>query len=270
MGWRERLGLGPERADGGFEAGAAPDDKRTPVPASGAAGKSQYYAVNDRPVELVETAEGLDCLVLDLRTGNMHPDRSYFARLEPGIGKDVDKLDEAAFNLLLGAHRADRVRSWAEQLCSAPGTTMDDLVATLGVPTSPPPLGAAEVDLDDRFDPTIELWLTHGAPARRQLDARLGAAEELVRIHWDSYRVLQYHVAVPGAALQVTVTASFPWDHGDATGARSLSLSLHPPRPVPAMRLSTGDGEPIPCLTCRTVSEPGTAFCGHCGTFLEW
>lgn len=65
--------------------------------------------MNDRPVRLVATADGgLDCLVLDLRTGAFIPDRSYFLRVsEAGIGKDVDSLDAESFGRLVAAHRSD-------------------------------------------------------------------------------------------------------------------------------------------------------------------
>jgi len=63
-----------------------------------------YYAVNDRPVKLVELADGsLDALVFDFSTGGFVPDRSYFRRTsEPG---DVDELTEAEFTARVNALR---------------------------------------------------------------------------------------------------------------------------------------------------------------------
>lgn len=56
-----------------------------------------YYAVNDRPVKLVELADGsLDALAFDWATGGFVPDRSYFAKTSDPNG-DVDELTEAAF-----------------------------------------------------------------------------------------------------------------------------------------------------------------------------
>jgi hypothetical protein len=66
-----------------------------------------YYAVNDRPVQIVELPDGgCDALVFDFVTGSFVPDRSYFARvLETGIGKDVDQLGEAEFETLVAGLR---------------------------------------------------------------------------------------------------------------------------------------------------------------------
>ncbi len=65
-----------------------------------------YYAVNDRPVKIVQFADGsADCLVFDFATGDFIPDRSYFSQVIPGSGKDVDQLTEAQFERLVAMHR---------------------------------------------------------------------------------------------------------------------------------------------------------------------
>ena len=66
-----------------------------------------YYAVNDRPVKIVELPDGgADALVFEAATGRFIPDRSYFGRvLETGIGKDIDQLTEAEFEALATALR---------------------------------------------------------------------------------------------------------------------------------------------------------------------
>jgi hypothetical protein len=60
--------------------------------------KECFYAVNDRPIKLVPTANGgLDVLALNLRTGEFERDMSYLARCVSGYG-DVETFpDEAAF-----------------------------------------------------------------------------------------------------------------------------------------------------------------------------
>ena len=64
-----------------------------------------YYAVNDRPVKIVELPDGSgDALAFDWATGGFAPDRSYFGRtLEHG--KDVDQLTEEQFAALVRALR---------------------------------------------------------------------------------------------------------------------------------------------------------------------
>jgi hypothetical protein len=88
---------------------------------------ARYYAVNDRPVAVVPTADGgADCVVFDFATGELVPDRSYFGYVTPGSGKDVDALTEAAFEARLAAYRAEagarataQVLDWARRLGQA-------------------------------------------------------------------------------------------------------------------------------------------------------
>jgi hypothetical protein len=77
-----------------------------------------YYAVNDRPVKIVQLPDGgTDALVFDFTTGSFIPDRSYLARVaETGIGKDVDQLTEGEFQALV----ADLRRSVSEQRQARP------------------------------------------------------------------------------------------------------------------------------------------------------
>lgn len=77
-----------------------------------------YYAVNDRPIKIVELPDGgADALVLDLTTGHFIPDRSYFGRVsDTGIGKDVDQLSEQDFESLVAGLR----RSMSERRQATP------------------------------------------------------------------------------------------------------------------------------------------------------
>lgn len=68
-------------------------------------GLPRYYAVNDRPCLMAETPDGgADMLVLDMRTGALVPDRSYFLRVSE-VGKDVDALTETQFEEAVRAIR---------------------------------------------------------------------------------------------------------------------------------------------------------------------
>ena len=62
-----------------------------------------YYAVNDRPVKIVELSDGsVDCLVFDFTTGGFTLDRRYFSHtLDTGIGKDVDQFTEVEFEQIV-------------------------------------------------------------------------------------------------------------------------------------------------------------------------
>jgi hypothetical protein len=60
-----------------------------------------YYAVNDRPVKIVQRPDGSgDALAFDWSTGGFVTDRSSFARtLEHGM--DIDALTEEQFRALV-------------------------------------------------------------------------------------------------------------------------------------------------------------------------
>lgn len=67
-----------------------------------------YYALNDRPIQFVETPEGgMEVLALNLRTGEFERDMGL---LWVSTGKpfaDIDQLDEAGFERLVQMHRDD-------------------------------------------------------------------------------------------------------------------------------------------------------------------
>lgn len=76
-----------------------------------------YYAVNDRPVKLVETTDGgLDALAFDWKTGGFVPDRSYFSAISEHGFKDVDQLSAEQFEALVSSLR----QPIAEKLHAAP------------------------------------------------------------------------------------------------------------------------------------------------------
>jgi hypothetical protein len=162
-----------------------------------------YYAVNDRPVKLVQLPDGgADCLALDMRSGRFVPDRSYFAAVAPGSGKDVDKLSAEDFDALVMVQRARMVRTWCERLCMAVATDEQYLVAALGVPVKPHPLEADQLYVSGgEVAPNIEFWLPPGTLTREALDlarycrVRAHGSERRLpddRVHRDgSGRVLQ-------------------------------------------------------------------------------
>jgi hypothetical protein len=74
---------------------------------------TRWYAVNDRPVRLVPTADGgLDAEALDLATGTFRPDRSMFARVSDH-GHDLDSLTEEQFTSLWATHLVEAAVQWA-------------------------------------------------------------------------------------------------------------------------------------------------------------
>lgn len=186
---------------------------------------SRFYAVNDRPVAVVPTAEGgADCVVFDFATGEMAPDRSYFEYVTPGSGKDVDALTEAEFEARLAAYRVDaglravgQVREWAQLLCGATGGPAQ-VAAALGF------AGRLECDriVADPVPPgysalTISMAVTAGVyvtlkPVGRLLtrqvfEAGLGAGREAPRVHPDRLQIVAYVVA--GTPATCVIFAGF-------------------------------------------------------------
>jgi hypothetical protein len=182
----------------------------------------------------------------------------------------------------VGGHRADLVVRWAERLCGSPFAKMVAVLDQLDVPLDPPPLGAHAVDLDERFEPRVELGFRAGTITRPMLEARLGEPNELVRLHPDSPYTFAWEVGVVRSPFDVTVMADFPWDGTETTGAARISWRVHEPRRVafgPPRIVATAGTPAVPvahgadakaCPRCRWPNPPDIAFCGSCGAFLDW
>lgn len=65
-----------------------------------------FYTVNDRPVKLVQTADGgVDALAFDCNTGGFVPERRYFTEISDHGFKDVDQLSAQEFDALVAICR---------------------------------------------------------------------------------------------------------------------------------------------------------------------
>lgn len=73
--------------------------------------ESEYYAVNDRPVKVIEFEDGSsDIFVFDWSTGGFIPDRSYWEHIHKANAfKDVDRLTHEQFEQLVEPLRAQAV-----------------------------------------------------------------------------------------------------------------------------------------------------------------
>lgn len=74
-------------------------------------GETEYYAVNDRPVKVVELPDGsADIFVFEWATGGFVPDRSYWEHVHGGDDfKDVDRLTKDQFDHLVAPLRTRAV-----------------------------------------------------------------------------------------------------------------------------------------------------------------
>jgi len=74
-----------------------------------------YYAVNDRPVKVVQLSDGSgDVLALDWITGAFVPHREYWEQISAHDGKDVDQLTEPEFDTRVALLRAQIVAKLAD------------------------------------------------------------------------------------------------------------------------------------------------------------
>lgn len=160
-----------------------------------------FYAVNDRPVAIVETKSGgTDCLVFDFASGNLAPDRAYFSEVAPGSGKDVDSLTQAEFANLVAARRVDVLRMWASRMCR--GEDMLSLASQ-----NPPPVGAAEIRVTTS---SIDLVFPTNIIAKVELEHRFGTSGN------DG----TYGVTEPGANNRCTLSATF----GEGSWVKTILL----------------------------------------------
>jgi hypothetical protein len=188
-----------------------------------------FYAVNDRPVQIVELRGGAtDCLVYDHKTGNFVPDRSYFEQVAPGSGKDVDELDAAGFGKLVAARRAELVKKLAERMCSAKSGSEQDLLEALGIGVTPAPLGGVSARVRGGMAPSFEVDLPAGVLAHGDISARLGEARELPRTGARNSITLWYGVDVPGAPHRCSVFTRFETQPQPATPIESVMFRLDP------------------------------------------
>ncbi|HTR54435.1 MAG TPA: hypothetical protein VMJ10_27270 [Kofleriaceae bacterium] len=74
-----------------------------------------YYAVNDRPVKVVQLSDGSgDILALEWTTGGFVPHREYWEYLSAHDRKDVDQLTESEFDTRVAALRAQILAKLAD------------------------------------------------------------------------------------------------------------------------------------------------------------
>lgn len=184
----------------------------------------KFYTVNDRPVAVLPTADGgADCVVFDFATGELTPDRAYFAHVTPGSGKDVEALAEAEFEARLaifraeaGARAAAQVRGWAQRLRAAEGAAAE-VATALGltgtvvrdgsVTVDPPPPGYSAVTVtSEPRRVSVQLRPAGRLLTRQILDTEFGAARELPIFpdSWDEGH-LSYSVAAPGSPACCTI-----------------------------------------------------------------
>lgn len=181
---------------------------------------ARFYAVNDRPVALVEGPTGNpECLVFDFVSGNLIPDRGYLAEVSGG---EHEELTQQQFAHLVGEKRVEVLQIWGERLCRATSGSAEDLLTAIGASMKPAPLGAIEVRVrgGEVGAAKIELELPPNTISKGELDGALGDSKSVAP------NVLSYEVAQEYAPYRCTVFASFVDVPNDASSVKSVVLRL--------------------------------------------
>jgi hypothetical protein len=181
---------------------------------------AKFYAVNDRPVALVEGPTGnAECLVFDFVSGNLIPDRGYLTEVATG---EHEELTQQQFAHLVGEKRVEVLQIWAERLCRATSGSAEDLLTAIGAGMKPAPLGAIEVRVrgGEVGAAKIELELPPNTISKGELDSILGDAQTFAP------SVLAYEVTQDYAPHRCTVFASFPEPPKETSSVKTLVLRL--------------------------------------------
>jgi hypothetical protein len=124
---------------------------------------------------------------------------------------------------------------WASELCALPRGRAGDVVAALNLNGTlaagigyqvldPPPPGTSRLEIaEDHQDVfTVRVRLTAPWPSRSDLDAVLGAGDDVPRVHFDQPYPVCYRVTVDGAPYRCDVFAYFADPPGASATAESL------------------------------------------------
>lgn len=189
-----------------------------------------YYAVNDRPLMVTKLPDGTEeMFVFDFVTGNLSVDRSYYAHITPGSGKDVDQLTPEQFFQLIVARRVDLVHMWCERMCKLSAASARELEALIGMPAQPLPMSARAVTIqgDEHQPASITLELPDEVMRRSDLETRFGTGTVFPRPHDDLMHGFAYEVKVTGAPHGCMVLASTMPDRPDPDAyVKTLTLRL--------------------------------------------
>lgn len=186
---------------------------------------AKFYAVNDRPVALVEGPTGTpECLVFDFVSGNLIPDRSYVNEVATG---EHEELTQQQFAHLVGERRVEVLQMWAERMCRATSGSAEDLLTAIGASMKPAPLGASEVRVrgGEVGAAKVELELPPNTISRGELDGLLGESTPLARTPGGPH-MLVYEVTVDYAPYRCMVFASFAEEPRDTSSVRNIALRL--------------------------------------------
>ncbi|GAA2344893.1 hypothetical protein GCM10010170_030690 [Dactylosporangium salmoneum] len=125
---------------------------------------------------------------------------------------------------------AGALRAMGERLCAVATGSEAEIRGALGIPTTPPPLGASEclVTAGELSRASLELRFTAGTLTRRELDETFGPAHVLPRTGPFASHTLGYALRVPGTPARISLYALFATTPGPGTSAKSILLRIDP------------------------------------------
>lgn len=187
---------------------------------------ARFYAIQDRPIALVETANGtMESLVFDFVSGNLIPDRGYLAELQAG---EHEELSQQEFAALVAERRVEVLQIWAERLCRAASGSAEDLLTAIGAAMKPAPLGAVEIRVrgGEIGMANIELELPPNTITKAELDVTLGDSRVMPQPGAGAAYAIVYEVEDPGSPNRCSVFASFNDPPKETSSVKTVMLRL--------------------------------------------
>ncbi|WP_433611419.1 hypothetical protein ACQP2P_44215 [Dactylosporangium sp. CA-139114] len=122
------------------------------------------------------------------------------------------------------------LRAMGERLCAVATGSEAEIRSALGIPTTPPPLGASEclVTAGELSRASVELRFAVGTLTRRELDETFGPANVLPRTGPFASHTLGYAIRVPGRPARISLYALFATTPETETSAKSVLLRIDP------------------------------------------
>ena len=193
----------------------------------------RYYAVDGRPVMVLERDGRDQAFVYDDVSGNFKVDPSYLELVKVESGRDIVELAASRFEEVLAMCRVDLVHCWCEKMCTIKGSAAE-LFELFGDGHKPPlPMSSDKVEIkpDELAFATVVLRLPPGVLRRSHIEQKLGAGAEQARAQEFFPHRFRYPVVVPGAKYICALYASTQSKEGGVDAAViSLAFNQEPNR----------------------------------------
>ncbi|MFF5232824.1 hypothetical protein [Dactylosporangium sp. NPDC000521] len=122
------------------------------------------------------------------------------------------------------------LRAIGERLCAVATGSEVEIRSALGIPATPPPLGASEclVTAGELSRASVELRFPVGTLTRRELDEAFGPADVLPRTGPFASHTLGYGLRLPDAPARISLYARFVTTPEPETSVKSVLVRIDP------------------------------------------